>query len=160
MHLHYSDVMMGVLASQITSLTIVYSIVYSDSDQRKHQSSASLACVREIHRWIPRTNDQLRGKCFHLMTSSWNMSTKCRPLCSSPIVHVACVSQNRTEIQYLSWCQISRNWWHHKLSLRQSTVPPLAASCHHVPIFSFAYPLPMCCGLVWCAEKYPNSVLA
>ena len=22
-------------------------------------------------RWIPRTNDQLRGKCFHLMTSSW-----------------------------------------------------------------------------------------
>ena len=23
------------------------------------------------HRWIPRTNDQWRGKCFHLMTSSW-----------------------------------------------------------------------------------------
>ena len=22
-------------------------------------------------RWIPRTNGQLRGKCFHLMTSSW-----------------------------------------------------------------------------------------
>ena len=47
---HYNDVMMGVIASQITSLTIVYSTVYSDADQRKHQSSASLAFVRGIHR--------------------------------------------------------------------------------------------------------------
>ena len=47
---HYSDVIMGIIASQITSLTIVYSIVYSDADQRKHQSSASLAFVRGIHR--------------------------------------------------------------------------------------------------------------
>ena len=38
------------MASQITSLTIVYSIVYSDADKRKHQSSASLAFVRGIHR--------------------------------------------------------------------------------------------------------------
>ena len=41
---------MGAIASQITSLTIVYSAVYSDADQRKHQSSASLAFVRGIHR--------------------------------------------------------------------------------------------------------------
>ena len=41
---------MDAIASQITSLTIVYSIVYSDADQRKHQSSASLAFVRRIHR--------------------------------------------------------------------------------------------------------------
>ena len=46
---HYSDVIMGTKASQITSLTIVYSTVYSDADQRKHQSSASLAFVLEIH---------------------------------------------------------------------------------------------------------------
>ena len=39
---HYGDVIMDAIASQITSLTIVYSIVYSDADQRKHQSSASL----------------------------------------------------------------------------------------------------------------------
>ena len=45
------DVKMGAIASQITSLTIVYSTVYSDADQRKHQSSASLAFVRVIHRW-------------------------------------------------------------------------------------------------------------
>ena len=41
---------MGEIASQITSLTIVYSTVYSDADQRKHQSSASLAFVWGIHR--------------------------------------------------------------------------------------------------------------
>ena len=41
---------MGAIASQITSLTIVYSTVYSDADQRKHESSASLAFVRGIHR--------------------------------------------------------------------------------------------------------------
>ena len=45
-----SDVIMGTIASQITSLTIVYSTVYSDADQRKHQSSASLAFVWGIHR--------------------------------------------------------------------------------------------------------------
>ena len=38
------------MASQIASLTIVYSTVYSGTDQRKHQSSASLAFVRGIHR--------------------------------------------------------------------------------------------------------------
>ena len=48
--LHYRDVIMTAIASQITSLTIVYSTVYSDADQRKHQSSASLAFVRRIHR--------------------------------------------------------------------------------------------------------------
>ena len=47
---HYDDVIMGAMASQITSLTIVYSTVYSDADQRKHQSSASLAFVQGIHR--------------------------------------------------------------------------------------------------------------
>ena len=41
---------MSVIASQITSLAIVYSAVYSGADQRKHQSSASLAFVRGIHR--------------------------------------------------------------------------------------------------------------
>ena len=61
--LHYIDVIMTTMASQITSLTVVYSTVYSDADQRKHQSSASLAFVWGIHRdrWIPRTKGQLRG---------------------------------------------------------------------------------------------------
>ena len=41
---------MGAIASQITSLTVVYSAVYSDADERKLQCSASLAFVRGIHR--------------------------------------------------------------------------------------------------------------
>ena len=45
-----NGVIMGTIASQITSLTIVYSTVYLDADQRKHQSSTSLAFVRGIHR--------------------------------------------------------------------------------------------------------------
>ena len=48
--IHYIDVIMGVMASQITSLTVVYSTVYSGADERKHQSSAPLAFVRGIHR--------------------------------------------------------------------------------------------------------------
>ena len=48
--IHYSDVTRGTIVSQITSLTIVYSTVYSGADQRKHQSSASLAFVWRIHR--------------------------------------------------------------------------------------------------------------
>ena len=74
---HNNDVIMTTMASQFTSLTVVYSPFYSDADQRIHQSSASLAFVWGIHRdrWIPRTKGQLRGKCFHLMTSSWNYRT-------------------------------------------------------------------------------------
>ena len=47
---HYKDVIMATMSSQITSLKIVYSIVYSDADQSKYQSSASLAFVCGIHR--------------------------------------------------------------------------------------------------------------
>ena len=62
---HYNDVIMGLMASQITSLTIVYSTIYSAADQRKHQSSTSLAFVRNSpHKW------PVTRKCFHLMTSS------------------------------------------------------------------------------------------
>ena len=49
-HTHYGDVIMDTIASQITSLAIVFSTVYLDTDQRKHQSSASLAFVWGIHR--------------------------------------------------------------------------------------------------------------
>ena len=48
---HYCDVIMGAMTSQITSLANVYSTFHSGADQRKHQSSASLAFVRGIHRW-------------------------------------------------------------------------------------------------------------
>ena len=77
---HYSDVIMGAMASQISSLTIVYSTVDSGTAQRKHQSSASLAFVRGIHRWP--VNSPHKGPVTRKMfpfddvimeyTTSWN----------------------------------------------------------------------------------------
>ena len=49
--LHNNDVIMRTMASQITSVSVVCPAVASGSVQRKHQSSASLAIVRGIHRW-------------------------------------------------------------------------------------------------------------
>ena len=48
---HKKDIIMSAMASQITGVSIVCSGVCSGSDQRKHQSPASLAFVRGIHRW-------------------------------------------------------------------------------------------------------------
>ena len=48
---HYSVVIMGAIASQIAIPTSVYSTDYSSADQRKHQSSASLAFVNSPHKW-------------------------------------------------------------------------------------------------------------
>ena len=43
---------MSVMASQITNVSIVYSTICSVAGQRKYKSSASLAFVRGIHRWL------------------------------------------------------------------------------------------------------------
>ena len=48
---HYTGVIMSAIASQITSLTIVYSTVYSDVDQRKYQSSAGNSPDNSPHKW-------------------------------------------------------------------------------------------------------------
>ena len=48
---HYSDIKMSMMASKITGVWIVCTIVCSGADQRKYQSSASLAFVRGIHWW-------------------------------------------------------------------------------------------------------------
>ena len=49
---HYSDVIMSAVPSQITGVTIIYPTICSDADQRKHQSSTSLAFVWGID-WLP-----------------------------------------------------------------------------------------------------------
>ena len=68
---HYSDVIVSAMASQIAGVSIVYSLVCSGANQRKHQSSASLAFVGNS----PVTGEfplkgHLRGKCFHFITLS------------------------------------------------------------------------------------------
>ena len=78
----YNDVIIGVMASQITSLTIVYSTVYSGAYQSKHQSYTLLAFVRGIHRRPVNSPHKgpVRWKmfpfddvimCVHVMMSSW-----------------------------------------------------------------------------------------
>ena len=47
---HCNDVIMSAMASQITGVSIVCSTICSSADQRNHQSSASLAFVRGMHR--------------------------------------------------------------------------------------------------------------
>ena len=73
---------MGAMASEITSLTVVDSAIYSGADQRRHQSSASLAFVRGIHRGPVNSPHKwpITRKCFHLMTSSWIQADGCRGL--------------------------------------------------------------------------------
>ena len=78
---------MGGMASQITSLTIVYSTVYSGADQRKHQSPSSVALCGEFtgDRWIPRTNGQQRGNCLDdviVEYDNWSFETDPQgPIC-------------------------------------------------------------------------------
>ena len=51
LHIHYSDVIISGIASQITGVSIVCLAVCSGGDQRKHQGSTSLAFVKGIQRW-------------------------------------------------------------------------------------------------------------
>ena len=72
--IHYNDVKMSAMASQITSLTVVYATVYSRRRSKKDITAPRhWPLCREFtsNRWNPRTKGQWRGKCFHLMTSSW-----------------------------------------------------------------------------------------
>ena len=85
---HYDDVIMGAIASQITSLTSVYSTVYSGANQSKHQSSASLAFVWVIHLGpvnSPHKCPVTRKFVFHLMTSSCIVWPRASMLLSSLI---------------------------------------------------------------------------
>ena len=64
--IHCNDIITTTMASQFTSLTVVDSTVYSDTDQRKHQGSASLAFVWGIHRdrWISPHKGPVTRKMF------------------------------------------------------------------------------------------------
>ena len=65
---HYIDVITSTMASQITSLTIVHSTVYSGADQSKHQSSAPLAFVRVIHRGTGEFSAQMASNAENVST--------------------------------------------------------------------------------------------
>ena len=110
---------MGATESWLTSLTIVYSTVYSDADQRKHQSSASLAFVQGIHRWpvnsphkgpvtrkmIP-FDDVIMDKCVLVFYEKW-----CRLyLYSRIVVHFSQKKFNWLVVNLLIPCVITTEY--------------------------------------------------
>ena len=113
---HYSDVIMGVMAFQLTSLRIVYSTVYLGADQRKHQISASLAFVRGIHQWP--MNSPHKGPVTRKMFPFDDviMNTNCdKTTCY--IKYIKLVVQATYEEpfytqtdKYVSYCRVIRLW--------------------------------------------------
>ena len=96
---------MSTMAYQIIRLTIVYSIVYSGADHRKHQSSALLAFVGGIHWWqvdSPHKGPVTR-KMFHLMTSSlydWVGFVATNPDVAIKVSHFSTHPRTRLNICY------------------------------------------------------------
>ena len=68
--LHYGDLIMSTMASQITSLTTVY----SGTDKKNIKALCHWPLLGETtgNWWIPHTKGQSPGKCLHLMTSTWS----------------------------------------------------------------------------------------
>ena len=101
---HYNDIIMSEMVSQITSLTIVYSMVYSGLDQTKHQSSASLAFVWGIHRdrWIPPHKGPVTRKIFPFddVIMNWDRRWQTRH-------HVTLKTKRR---QFVSTSQRDEKW--------------------------------------------------
>ena len=118
---HYGDVIMGTMVSQMTSLAIVYSTVYSGADQRKHQSSVSLAFVWGIHRGPVNSphkgqvtrkmfpfDDVITGLCrlFH--------ASACQLLPSQKVMTNFYFYQENTLAvcqAHFSWLKWENNWW-------------------------------------------------
>ena len=115
---HYSGVIMGAIRSQITSLTIAYSTVYSGADQRKHQSSASLAFVRGIHRWLVNSPHK------------WPVTRKMFPF-DDVIMQLPSVGYNSTNRFHFN-----SEWLKHALQLfvSSSTIIQTMASCLKINI--------------------------
>ena len=87
---HYCDVIMSAMASQITSVSIVYTTVCSGADQRKHQSSALLAFVRGIHRWP--VNSPHKGPVTRKMFPFDDVIMLSRePPFQTPVMHYNCM---------------------------------------------------------------------
>ena len=83
LHIHYSDVIMGAMASQITSLTIVYSIQGKINENIKAPRHWPLCGEFTGDRWIRRTNGQWRGKCYGIaMTAAVGRWKVCVEACS------------------------------------------------------------------------------
>ena len=141
--LHYGDVITGAIASQITSLTIVYSTVYSDADQRKHQSSASLAFMRGIHRGPVNSPHKwpVTRKMFPfddvIMQQLVLLICDCPQICLklSPQTRdkrlIKLVSTSPTTFYCLKWFPIVINFVSFWTPTGETTIVPRKISCSH-----------------------------
>ena len=155
---HYCDVIMGAIASQITSLTIVYPTVYSDADQRKHQSSAPLAFVRGIHlvpvnsphKWpvtrkmfpldnviiftyfLPSAPSYCRTPSLSSVTRfiTLQLAGDLLPVCHQPTTH------HLRYLRIVSWTERpSMPWWRHQMETF-STLLAFVRGIHRSPVNS------------------------
>ena len=127
---------MGLIASQITSLTIVYSIIYSDADQRKHQSSASLAFVRGIHRGPVNSPHKwpVTRKMFPfddvimLVDSIWNLQ-----VCNNAHKHQWIVKITSTWTVFFPWSKQNLFLFYYKgsMNLNSNLVKLICLLYHH-----------------------------
>ena len=118
---HYDDVTMSLMASQITSLTSVYSTVYLGADQRKHQSSAPLAFVWGIHRGPVNSTHKwsVTRKKFPfddviMWTRSWDISRSCE----SSLIRAHTLKHITSKSNPFPISRFIRNEWHVILSFR------------------------------------------
>ena len=135
---HYDDVIMSMMGSQITSLTVVYSTVYSDANQWKIKAPRHWPlCGEFTGRWIPRTKGQLRGKCFHLMTSSWFTHVIRAPLSrhvrNCDLIRISSTHNNNKPIHQILDSELKKYWWnwsfkilHHKDGVGKLELPLLS----------------------------------
>ena len=153
---------MSTMASQITSLTIISSTVYSGADQRKHQSSTSLASGQGIHRWpvnYPHKRPVTR-KMFPLCNTSVIMK---RPLIRSnfgqfkwlfdTLVDIVTMSVNVTRFCFV--CASWDNKMFSRIVFSIRTYVFYGCRDHFLPLFSASLygcplilPSPMCANNV------------
>ena len=104
---HYNDVIMSAMASEITSPTIVYSSVDSGTDERKHQSFASLAIVRGIHRWPENSlhKGPVMWKMFPFDDIMWTVNHSPRLWCQHSVSREGCsLPEQQTAWSYKVCC--------------------------------------------------------
>ena len=109
---HYDDVIMSAIVSQITSLTLVYLTFIRAQIKVNIKAPCHWPLCGEFtgDRWIPRTKGQLRGKCFHMMTSSWNHWPSVTGI-HRPIVHSPQKRPVMRDYDALVVVRVKQNCW-------------------------------------------------
>ena len=126
---YYNNVIMSAMAPQISGLMVLFSTVYSDADQRKYQSSASLAFVRGIHRWPvydpPKKasnaekfpfDDVIMIHSWFMNMAQWFQTKNDDQLTSTKQVKREILRFCVTLSRFLVHFHFQKSWWHKKVN--------------------------------------------